>query len=208
MDLHMPDINGFETTAMIKKVNDKIPVIAMTADAINGVAEECKEFGMVDYISKPFEPKTFIDTIKRVLIYSAGENPCKCLEEIKTKPKRIRKNKVKKEAKILDKEEGIKRVGGDAGIYYKVLAEYYKESLADKEELRNAIIRKEYKQAKQFAHKIKGSSGSIGAKSVYEASTELQAALFKENEEEITACYSKFEEVIELLMAEIKDSMW
>ena len=56
----MPEMNGFEATAVIrdpgsKLLNHDIPVIAMTANAMQGERERCLEAGMNDYLSKPIK---------------------------------------------------------------------------------------------------------------------------------------------------------
>jgi len=54
MDLHMPEMNGFEATAYIRKtMKSEIPIIALTADVTTADVSLCKEIGMDDYISKP-----------------------------------------------------------------------------------------------------------------------------------------------------------
>ncbi|MHB8130841.1 MAG: PAS domain S-box protein [Mobilitalea sp.] len=58
MDIQMPELNGFDTTKIIRKEFQKetyIPIIAITAYAMDEDAEKCKEAGMDNYISKPFE---------------------------------------------------------------------------------------------------------------------------------------------------------
>jgi PAS domain S-box-containing protein len=59
MDLQMPEMDGYETTTYIRNKlgNKKIPIIAMTADAMKGEAEKCMSAGMNNFISKPFEPE-------------------------------------------------------------------------------------------------------------------------------------------------------
>ncbi len=59
MDLMMPEMDGFESTQLIRELRDvnknKIPIIALTADVTLSVIQKCKEFGINDYISKPFD---------------------------------------------------------------------------------------------------------------------------------------------------------
>ncbi len=57
MDIHMPVMDGFDTTRYIRQMPDpyrSIPIIALVADAIKDDYEKCREAGMNDYISKPF----------------------------------------------------------------------------------------------------------------------------------------------------------
>lgn len=58
MDLQMPEMNGFEATDYIrKKMNSKIPIIALTADVTTADLAKCKAVGMNDYIAKPVDER-------------------------------------------------------------------------------------------------------------------------------------------------------
>jgi CheY-like chemotaxis protein len=70
MDLHMPEMNGFEATEFIrKKLNSQIPIIALTADVTTADLKKCTDVGMDDYISKPLDEKLLyskiIDLLKK-----------------------------------------------------------------------------------------------------------------------------------------------
>ena len=70
MDCQMPEIDGYEATKIIRDEkssvkNHKVPIIAMTANAIDGDREKCLEVGMNDYISKPINIQKFDDIISR-----------------------------------------------------------------------------------------------------------------------------------------------
>ena len=67
MDIHMPDMDGYTASDLIREIDKDVPIVAMTADAIAGVAENCKNHGMEHYVSKPFEPDELIETILQVL---------------------------------------------------------------------------------------------------------------------------------------------
>jgi CheY-like chemotaxis protein len=66
MDINMPEMDGYDTTRLIRQMPEpfnKIPIIALTADAMQEDKEKCIACGMNDYISKPFR----LDEIEEVL---------------------------------------------------------------------------------------------------------------------------------------------
>lgn len=68
MDLQMPEMDGYQATRYIRtEMNNSIPIIAMTADAMKGESDKCIDAGMQDYISKPFDPKDLFD---KILMYA------------------------------------------------------------------------------------------------------------------------------------------
>jgi len=69
MDVQMPEMDGFEATQRIREWERErglhIPIIAMTAHAMQGDRERCLEAGMDDYVSKPIEPKVLFNVLDR-----------------------------------------------------------------------------------------------------------------------------------------------
>jgi signal transduction histidine kinase/DNA-binding response OmpR family regulator len=70
MDIMMPNMNGYEATATIRKnpLWANIPIIAVTAKAMNGDRDKCMEAGASDYLTKPFQTDQLI-TLMRVWMY-------------------------------------------------------------------------------------------------------------------------------------------
>ena len=68
MDIQMPEMDGFEATAAIRKMEQAdgghIPIIAMTANAMKGDREECLDAGMDGYVSKPIQVSKLAETIE------------------------------------------------------------------------------------------------------------------------------------------------
>ncbi|MCC5946426.1 MAG: response regulator [Bernardetiaceae bacterium] len=70
MDVHMPEMDGYQATREIRdKHTADIPIIAMTASALKGESDRCLAAGMDDYIAKPFEK----EVLRKKLMYYLGE---------------------------------------------------------------------------------------------------------------------------------------
>jgi len=75
MDIQMPEMDGFEATKVIRSkesnvLNRKVPIIAMTAHAMQGYKDICIKAGMNDYITKPVKPKEVLKAINKQISIS------------------------------------------------------------------------------------------------------------------------------------------
>ena len=211
MDLHMPDMDGYEAAEKIRQFSDKVPIVAMTADVILGVREKCKQSGIYHYVSKPFNPGYFIQTIKNILNENEADKDESGIntepsidgkpdinmkhnidDNIDTNPGIDIKHNIDAEPGIdteigpntktvvLDRQMGIKNMGGNEELYFQALEEYYKENKNTLEKIEMSIQEKRYSDAAKIVHKVKSSSGSIGAKSLQNIAMLFQKALEEE----------------------------
>ncbi len=207
MDLHMPVMDGFEATRLIRGIDTKIPIIAMTADAITGVEKKCTDMGIDHYISKPFDPEMFVETVRQVLksqdsaVTLSGEESEVQASIMSNEPNNGDESLAA--VAVLDVVEGIKYVGGSVELYRKVIKEYYDENKDVAELLSKTIEGGDYKEAFQIVHKIKSSTGSIGAKELHKVATRLQKALNVEELEEITELYKVFAGLVNKVLQDI-----
>ena len=231
MDIHMPVMDGYAATDLIRKIDLDIPVIAMTADAIVGAEEQCKIHGLNHYVSKPFEPEKFIAVILNVLngrkpaaanptaANPAAANPAALPENALDAKEAPTASKTDLPAgseavlpdaaadgvpRVLDHEAGLKLIGGDKEIYRMILAEYYDESSTVEAALKDKIDAKNYADAIQIVHKTKSSSGNIGAAVLYEAASALQSALKSNDPEKIAKLHEEFQNLLRRLLSEIE----
>jgi CheY-like chemotaxis protein len=76
MDVQMPEMDGLECTAIIREreqvTRGHLPIIAVTAHAMEGDAARCLAAGMDAYLSKPIQPDELFDVIERYLGISGG----------------------------------------------------------------------------------------------------------------------------------------
>lgn len=180
MDLHMPVMNGLEATTIIRQTHD-MPIVAMTADAIEGVKEECLIAGMNDFISKPFVPKRFI---ARVASYFNQDRPIES-------------------ERIVDIQKGITLLGNKPDLYHQVCEMFLKENTQTLESLEKAIATHDYAQAAGLIHKVKSSAGNIGADSVRKTANILQNALEAEEREKISRTFTLFHQQFEKVILEL-----
>jgi CheY-like chemotaxis protein len=67
MDIKMPEIDGFEATRQIKRLNQLVPVIAITAYAMSGDEDRIIAAGCDGYISKPINKKSLIEKMSEFI---------------------------------------------------------------------------------------------------------------------------------------------
>ena len=65
MDVHLPDINGYEATIRIKKVKPQINIIAQTAYASDNERQKAINAGCIDYISKPTKKEQLLTLMQK-----------------------------------------------------------------------------------------------------------------------------------------------
>ena len=162
MDLHMPVLNGLESSELIRKIDKEIPIIAMTADAITGIEEKCRASGINFYISKPFDPEQFLQTIIEVLKSS------KTARTLSPPPT---------PAPAINVAEAASRIGTNNAFFIEILKQFYMESVDIEQDITAAINSYNYEAAADIAHKLKSSSGNIGANDLYKITSELNSVL-------------------------------
>lgn len=197
MDIHMPVLDGYAASDLIRETDKDIPIVAMTADAIAGVKEKCLEHGIHYYVSKPFDPDRLIRTILDVL---KDRN-------VMVSPEPAPPETESPEYSVLDKADGIKRIGGNEELYRMILQGFYDENSTTLTILKEKLDQKNYPEAIQIVHKMKGSSGNIGAKSLYETAAALQKSLGSSNDEEIMKLYLNVQLLFQKMMIEIEDTL-
>jgi PAS domain S-box-containing protein len=88
MDIQLPEMDGYEATRQIRNTlpppKNNIPIMAMTAHAMSGEEEKCREVGMNGYISKPFDQKVLYSRILSIINESRNREKAKpVIEKIK-----------------------------------------------------------------------------------------------------------------------------
>jgi PAS domain S-box-containing protein len=166
MDIQMPDMDGIEATLAVRKkeleTSARIPIIALTAHALQGDREKFLAAGMDDYVAKPVQ-------IER--LYQSVENTVKKSREAKILAALQREYAGAATARQITAAERLARIEEIAGCI---------------EKLWNASRQKDFVIIEKLAHLVKGSAVLIGAASLRTAAFRMELAARKENEEEVT----------------------
>jgi len=170
MDCQMPVQDGYEATTAIRKLerarseDRSIPIIALTANALEGDRERCLMAGMNDYLSKPFKQEQLYLCLERWL----GDRPSnqQTADSLKQMPDTQEKITVKQiDEKALDAIRVLQRPGRP-DILQKVVGLYLGNSPNLLASLKAAIENNEPEGVRAAAHSLKSSSANLGATSL------------------------------------------
>ncbi len=178
MDCHMPEMDGYEATAEIRKkegANRHTPILALTADALTGSKEKCLRAGMDDFITKPVSVENLSQVLHRWLdntLYENGESkehhqssPTPLPGSIHDEPPLIRK-----------KLDELRELSGtdDPSFYVSVFELFLQDCPDHVQAISQAFEQNEAQTLMKAAHAFKGACNSIGAKSLAKISFELE----------------------------------
>jgi two-component system sensor histidine kinase/response regulator len=169
MDCQMPDMDGYEATRRIRQMDGavaRVPIIAITAHALPGEREKCLAAGMNDYLAKPVS----LEQLGAVIRLWAS----KASEEQANAPDLAMEGD---EQHVLDRE----RVGSFLAIsrsqdgFLEGLVKTFRQDVPSRiDALRSAASTGDPQDLALAAHALKSSSGTVGAKRMYEVAAMLE----------------------------------
>lgn len=157
MDIHMPVMDGYDATQLIRHQLGKtaLPIIAMTANAMSSDRDACLAAGMNDHIGKPFELSHLIALIRQYTA-SASAAPALPVSQPGSGAGLVA-------AVLLDEASALMRLGGNAGLYGRILQSYLAEISRMPDQLADLMQAGDWPAASRLMHTIKGLSGTVGA---------------------------------------------
>ncbi|MEN6412019.1 MAG: ATP-binding protein [Veillonellales bacterium] len=163
MDIRMPEMDGYEAARRIQALKrEQIPpIIALSADAVEGVAEKTKAAGMSGYLTKPLNPAKLLAVLKQFVAVEAAAAAAECCDE------------ATQQNTDFDFAKGLDRIGGKQAVYREILQQFISRHREDGSKLKQLIAAGQLAEAQQVLHTIKGIAANIGANSLREASLEL-----------------------------------
>lgn len=184
MDHMMPEMDGVETTHIIRRLHpefDDMPVIALTANAVGEAKKMFLEEGMNDFVAKPIEIKNIITKIRQWLPKNKilkGNAASAALEARKNEPAASDGMPRDKNGALvigdLDTTTAIAMIGNEK-LYFAIMEKYYKTIKSKIETIKSSEVAEDITTYTIEVHALKSSSKQIGAMELSDMAAELEA---------------------------------
>ncbi|MEI6209176.1 MAG: PAS domain S-box protein [Desulfuromonadales bacterium] len=174
MDIQMPVMNGYEATRIIRGDSrfTSLPIIAMTAHAMEDERQKILKAGIDAHITKPIEARTMLQVMRFFLQeHQSSTGLKKKFEETVTDEIEI------PEISGLDTEVALSRFDGDRKLYLWVLKAFIVNEANAATNIGEALNTGDISLAARLAHTIKGTAGTMGAVKLEELALALEAAI-------------------------------
>ena len=173
MDCHMSPMDGFEATRQIRQIEDeasdgrRVPILALTANAIIGDRQKCLEMDMDDYLSKPFKFQQLHNLVEKWL---APQDQSSAIE---AKEETVSEQTNSDETAVVNLTS-IEAIFKDPEQIRRLIQMYIEQSRLYLDDIRSAADNNDLEKLGFTAHALKSSSAYLGISQVVQTCRELE----------------------------------
>jgi DNA-binding response OmpR family regulator len=175
MDVQMPEMDGLQATREIRKQlsAEQLPIVAMTAHAMEEERRRCLDAGMNDHVSKPLDPAVLIATLRKwVTPHPNGTGavtarPGAGAEPVTATPRLA----------AFNVPAALDRLGGDEELLRALILRFCAEFANAGTDLHEFIARRAYGDAQRLAHNLAGVASQLEATEVAASARSLEVTL-------------------------------
>jgi PAS domain S-box-containing protein len=234
MDMHMPNMNGYEATKSLRKQGLTTPIIALTAGVMKSEVDKCLTAGCDMFLPKPINRKKLIQTLAKYLpstelksekkkaTCKSRNSKRKGAHSLKSQinrqnelasghqlPKDNRKNKPgdKIDMDVIDWPELETRIG-DESLIKEIMSSFCADNTTRIELLTEAVIANNLEEIEVLSHALKGSAGTVAAKALSQTANQLNLAAKANNKSNFETLLADIQAEFDRLKALVEMSDW
>ncbi len=202
MDIQMPEMDGLEASRRIRsgKARNDIPIIALTAHALDEERKRAIDSGMNDFLTKPIEPEQLLEVIqlwRPTTAAPASSAPPPEQKKIATEGADLSK------LRGIDVEEGLQRMLKRQALFEKILRDFESRFSGETSRIRAALAAGDSILAARQAHSVKGTGGMISARELASRAAALEQAIIA-NSPTTADCLDHFDKALEDVLGGIR----
>ncbi len=196
MDVQMPEMGGLEATQLIreneKATGEHLPILAMTAHAMQGDRERCIAAGMDGYLAKPIDPKSFFQTVEGISQRAVqGETTAK---------EAVGREQGGDDRRSLDAKALLEWFSGNRKLLRDIVKTFRDDCPRMMSRIRSALAANDANLLAEGAHALKGSVGNFGPTAALEATREMEKIARQGKLDGAWELYATLEDEIALLL--------
>jgi two-component system, sensor histidine kinase and response regulator len=195
MDIHMPEMDGYAATALIRrdKKYTNLPIIAMTAHALKGDREKSLAAGMNDHVTKPIDKQKLFAVLTQWLSY---EKPRQLTHPTLQKKDHIAKLKLPEHLPGINIPAAMAQLNNNHKLLRSLLLEFARDYSQTSQTIRKTLKSdrlEDINSAKIMVHTVKGIAGNLAAQMLFETAATLEKGIKETDTELLPVLLDDFE---------------
>jgi PAS domain S-box-containing protein len=195
MDVDMPVMNGYEATENIRaqeqSTGGHIPIVAMTAHAMQGARESCLHHGMDGYLTKPIDTEALWHELDALAQGASGEQII--VAETGVAPSHSNLT-------VADFDKALKTMDDNTELFDEIVRLFLEDAPPHMQKIKDAVIQGDAKSVRHSAHTIKGMSGIFAAERTMQAAERVEKS---SGQEGCDGAVVELEAALKELLAEV-----
>ena len=196
MDVQMPEMGGLEATQLIrekeKSTREHLPILAMTAHAMQGDRERCIAAGMDGYLAKPIDPKSFLQTVEGISQRATRSE---------TTPQEAGSRDASSDApRALDTKALLEWFSGNRKLLRSIVKTFRDDCPRMMARIRSALAANDANLLADGAHALKGSVGNFGPTAALDTTRKMEKIARQGKLDGAWELYATLEDEIALLL--------
>lgn len=198
MDCQMPVLDGYDATRKIRSIGfSELPIIALTANAMQSDHSKCLEAGMNAHIAKPIDVSEMFEVIAQFTVkkQESAEEPTDSIDA--QRDDRLRNPPI-------DIAKAIERLGGNRAIFQRVASRFVETQEAELEICEGHVRDQNWTAALEYFHTFRGVAGFVGAEDLVRDALDIEEQIKSGKYEDIEMSMFGFRSNVMLVIAQLR----